>query len=263
MVMDRAIIITGYKQVDLCEHAIIETRKLKYHYPIIVVSTSEVPCGFEEMCARHKDVTFVAFLNAPYNENAGDFAIEDFRKFKFQLIPRILLSLQIGIGVAHTLGRTKVAHWHTDCYWDSEKEEQLDNIFGALDTNLIVGDTALFINNVESKRCYHGHKLSLHPEGLFINTTKNIWFTQFHKALQEDFYLNPTSMENVLAEWAFKCINLQSFAECIANGTLDGAMKFYDTQVMVMMERGPHNAIGFPHGLVHKSGEQPRKELET
>lgn len=256
---DRAIIITGYKQVDLCERAIIETRKMKYRYPIIVISTSEIPFGFEEMCARHKDVTYVAFSNAPYNENAGDYPLKAYKKFKFQLIPRILLSLEIGIGIARTLGRTKICHIHSDCYYRSDMEDKLDNIFSALENNLIVGDTALFINDVEAKRCYHGHKLSLHPEGLFINTEKNIWFTQFHKALQEDFYLNPTAMENVLAEWAFKCINFQSFAECVAEGILEGAMQHYNNQVMVMMERGSHGNQS--HGLVHDFGDQPRKEL--
>ena len=117
---DFGIIITAYKQIKLCQETIINFRnnfKVLNQNPIIVVSTSEVDCGFKEFEKSFPNVYVIRF----YKANPIERVFHD----DLWLVRRILTSIRLGFLKLDKLNVKYALHLHSDTSWNASKENVL------------------------------------------------------------------------------------------------------------------------------------------
>jgi hypothetical protein len=226
-------IITAYKQKELVIENIkrIKSYKLFDNPKIIVVSTSEVDIGFEEI-EQYENVYFINFKDAPQMTSR---AAKEF-------VQRIFFSIRLGLIKAKELNIEKVLHLHSDTYWDAEKENNLYNIFLDLNDYMVMCD----ICSSEDMYVGMGKKIHIHPEGIFLNIQecyKYGYGFNFDKIWNSNFNsINMASPEELLGTYAIYCLS----NEVITNFNTEIPQIYYD-KIKFLMTREYHGI--FDSGL--------------
>jgi len=149
------ILITAYKQVDLTRKCIENFNRFANanNFIFVIVSTSEIAASFKEIGDDYKNAYAIEWFDAPrYTSN-------------FCKVKRILLSIRMGLLMFEELGVDKVLHLHSDTYWQTEKENELMNLFSELSNYMIIGD--IDVSGEKNDNLPKG--LHFHPEGLMLN----------------------------------------------------------------------------------------------
>jgi hypothetical protein len=260
---DFAFIVTAYKQIDLVKQN-IERIRFKYQSslkdsPIIVVSTSETPVGFEELDKQYKNINFIPYPNAPGsidhkgmpspdNSKAGGYV-----SWRHEFLPRrILFSIQLAMQVSDFIGVKKIIHLHSDTYIHENYEYKLLNHIKLLDDYMVLADLALD----EEASSPLPPLMHWQPEGLMLNLEKckkcgyGFRFNTLYKGKSWFQTHNWGSLEAILAQAAVKALTGKDILS--KNDVIP--QEYYDN--VYFKDKRTHHGM-FPTGLVNIPGGQP------
>ncbi len=255
-----AFVITAYNDVCSTENNIKRIRqeyKKFNNSDIIVVTTAEINVGFKELEDCYENVHVIEFFDAPGNA-ACDWWVSPpcypaelergYISWRHEFLPpRIILSVEKGLRLAHQLGNRYALHLHSDTYWLPTHEFELARQLTFMEHYGLMLITDISKDEEDSVRgqCLLPEGLHIHPEGTIIALPSG--FCDFHRVYDEKSGFKSHcygSSEALWGQFAIWCVtgkNILSWKDHIPQD--------YYKRVLLRTSRTYHGV--FPFGLVN------------